>query len=76
MISVKEVLQKAGELIGGFPLTATRIEAAGFDATEFLSSLIDKLQKCPDAKDHKLVQALIQYKKEFENIQVEYQKAK
>lgn len=65
-MKIKQVLQKASDVIGGFPISPAKIRAAGRDTTTFLKKLIDDLQKCTDAKDSKLVQVLIALRDEHE----------
>lgn len=46
-MTIKEVLDRYHKKVP-FPLTKGKIEAAGYDAEEYLRELVSKVEKCVD----------------------------
>lgn len=65
--TVKEVLQAAGDTIGGFPISPAKVKRAGFEPAEFLLNLTTDLKECPDLEDSKIARELIAAQAELQN---------
>jgi len=49
-MKVKQVLKRHHKLVP-FPLTTAKIEAAGYNVTQYLTDLIKELNRCEDSND-------------------------